>query len=270
MAKCPFAVQKLLPENRTQGRITPRAVICHQAVSSAASLYDFFKGSSDLESHFYVNKEGTLEQYMDTLVRADANYLANDFAISIETWDNAGRATKWNQKQLNMIIRLIDWLCKVHPGIRRDQITRWNGSGIGWHVQFGAPGPWTPSAKTCPGAGRIEQIKKIIIPTIKGQDMPLTNKEMNEIAERVWAHKIKNKITGNMVPARVYLGFNVHWMDNRVRRALQDILDIDTLAEVLVEKLGSLDHTLDVAAAREAFEEVLTNITVEDVDEQED
>lgn len=165
MAWCPFAIHKPLRENATQGNITPRAIVLHTAVSNATSLFDFFQNNSNLESHFYVRENGVIEQYMDTEIMADANKNANGFAVSIETWDG-GVIREWTDAQVVAIIRLCDWLCAVHK-IPREQIPTSYGAGIGWHVMFGAPGPWTPVAKSCPGAPRIAQVKNIIIPAVK-------------------------------------------------------------------------------------------------------
>ena len=164
MAICPFAVWRPLPENSTQPRIAPRAVVLHTAVSAAQSLYGHFLNFSDLESHFYVNEFGIIEQYLDTTIRADANLNANGFAVSIETWDG-GTIRPWNPLQVEAIVRLVDWLCATH-GIPRVQIPRWDGAGIGWHVMWGAPGPWTPVAKECPGGPRIDQTRNVIIPRV--------------------------------------------------------------------------------------------------------
>ena len=189
MAWCPFAVHRPLSENNYQGRITPRAVIMHTAVSSSPSLFSYFQNSSDLESHFYVADDGTIEQYMDTTVRADANLNANAFAVSIETQDG-GKIVPWTSAQIESIVRLIDWLCSVHD-IPRRQIPSAYSSGIGWHVQFGAPGPWTPVSKSCPGGPRIEQTKNIIIPRVAagqingGFLMSLSETEQRNLYNRV-------------------------------------------------------------------------------------
>lgn len=164
MAWCPFAIKRPLSENHTQGRIKPRAVVLHTAVSSADSLYNFFQYNSDLESHFYVSEEGRIEQYMDTEIMADANKNANSFAVSIETEDGA-KIRPWTPVQLDALVRLVTWICDTH-GIPKRQIPTAYGSGIGWHVQFGAPGPWTPVAKSCPGQPRIDQTRNELIPRV--------------------------------------------------------------------------------------------------------
>ncbi len=85
MALCPFAVKKLIPPGANDPRIKATQVILHVAVSEGESLYDFFAHrSGGIESHFYVRRDGTIEQYRDTAFEADANYTANSRAISIE------------------------------------------------------------------------------------------------------------------------------------------------------------------------------------------
>lgn len=165
MAICPFAVQRLLPESATQPRIKPRVFIMHSA-AGRGSLYNFFLNSSNLESHFWVGNDGTIEQYVDTEVRADANLKANSFAISVETESSPAATEPWTEAQAISLVRLGDWAATTHD-IPRVQTPTWDGAGFGWHVMFGAPGPWTPVSKSCPGHARVEQAKNVIIPSIR-------------------------------------------------------------------------------------------------------
>jgi hypothetical protein len=186
VAWCPFAIHKPLSENHTQGAIVPRAVILHTAVSASDSLFSFFQNNSNLESHFYVTEEGVVEQYMDTQIMADANKNANAFAVSIETED--GRQIKpWTPAQLAMLIRLVTWICDTHH-IPKVQIPTAYGSGIGWHVMFGAPGPWTPVSKSCPGTPRIAQTRAELIPAVaRGtQTKPIIPEEYVKLATPEW------------------------------------------------------------------------------------
>lgn len=165
---CPFARQLLLPESHTQPRINPRIAILHSAAGKG-SLYRFFLTSSNLESHFWVGEDGTIEQYMDTEVRADANLHANGYAVSIETESTPAATERWTPAQAASIERLLLWLCDVHP-IGRRQCAEPAGTGIGWHIMFGSPGPWTPVSKSCPGPARILQARDEIIPRIVASD----------------------------------------------------------------------------------------------------
>jgi len=163
-------------------------VILHTAVSTSNSLYDFLQNNSVLESHFYVTEEGVIEQYMDTQIMADANKNANSFAVSIETED--GRQIRpWTDPQLASLIHLVTWLCDTHH-IPKVQIPSAYGSGIGWHVMFGAPGPWTPVAKSCPGQPRIDQTRNVLIPAVargtQPTPPPIIPEELMRLAEPNW------------------------------------------------------------------------------------
>lgn len=187
----PSATLKLIPESATQAHIVPRAIILHSA-GGKGSLYGFWLNSSDLECHFWVSETGVVEQYMSTTTRADANLHANSFAVSIETESTVSASEPWTQAQLDAIIKLCDWLCTTH-NIPREQIASPVGSGIGWHVMWGAPGEWTPAkGKVCPGPKRIEQTKNVVIPAVakmatqtpttdEGWLMALSDKEQKEL-----------------------------------------------------------------------------------------
>lgn len=165
---CPFAVHQPIPETYTQGRITPTTIIDHEAVSWADSLYGYWTtGGVELESHFYVGRTGVIYQFVDTNVRADANYSANGFAVSIETWDAGGDvAGTWNPEQLAALKRLHAWLCAVHPTIPKAAATSWSGGGIGGHNWFAAE--WAGGPRACPGPNRSAQLRNEIIPFVAG------------------------------------------------------------------------------------------------------
>lgn len=171
MAIYPRARVRLLPESGTQPAITPTQVIAHTAVDglNTTSLYDWFANGTNLEAHFYVAKDGTVEQYMDTEVRADANNKANGRAVSIETWD--GRAlgggkvappNRWTPAQAAALTDLIGWLCDTH-GIPRRVAPAWDAPGVGWHNLYPQ---WSPGATGCPGPPRAEQLRDEIIPAL--------------------------------------------------------------------------------------------------------
>ena len=166
MAIAPFANWRPIPETLTQPKITPRAIVLHTAVDAPgpSSLFGFFRRSDvHVESHFFVKNDGTIEQYVDTARRADAQRYANPFAISIETEDDGDPTQNWTPEQVKALVLLCRWLCNVH-GIPDRQIEKWDGSGIGWHSMWGAPSKWTPSrGKTCPGPARIRQAPWIIL-----------------------------------------------------------------------------------------------------------
>ncbi len=161
----PRAVKKLIPPGSNDPRITPRVAILHVDAGNNESLYTYFRDrSGGIESHFHVRRDGLVEQYRDTDYQADANNKANDFAVSIET-QGFGEGT-WSAAQLSAIKGLLRWLHEVHD-IPLRKVETWDGSGVGYHVQFGAPGPWTPVAKSCPGPNRIRQFESLLVPWMR-------------------------------------------------------------------------------------------------------
>lgn len=196
MALYPGAQLNLLPENETQSAIKPRTVCLHTAVSNGNSLFDFWMSDSSagVESHMYLQKSGDLEQYMNTLRRADCQNDGNSFCISVESWDgarvvwdprdNEDNVPPWNTAQVVALVKFLAWCHRVHDIPLR--ISRyWNDSGIAWHNKYiGRPG-FARSARLCPGKKRIAQIPGIITLAIQQEeDMPLTNDDLDKIDAR--------------------------------------------------------------------------------------
>ena len=167
---CPFADVRNIPPGVNDPQITPRLAILHVDAGNAESLFGWFSGpSGGVESHFFVKRDGSCEQYRSIYWQADANLQANDFAVSIET--QGFGSGEWTKEQLATIKRLLLWL-HDEADIPLKVCEAWNGSGVGYHVMFGAPGPWTPSAKTCPGPDRIAQFKADLVPWMAEASKP--------------------------------------------------------------------------------------------------
>lgn len=173
MALIPFAEKKLIRPDQNDPGIVARIGILHVDAGNSSDLYNLFlgnqrSGGSKIEAHGHVRKDGHVFQYRDTAYQADANYRANDFALSFET-QGYGPGL-WTAEQIASIKRLMLWARDVH-GIPLRKVTSWDDreGGWGYHTQFGAPGPWTPVAKTCPGADRIKQFNEILVPWMETQ-----------------------------------------------------------------------------------------------------
>ncbi|MGH1563023.1 peptidoglycan recognition protein family protein [Mumia sp. DW29H23] len=169
MAVIPFALNKLIKPGPNDPRIEPRLFILHVDAGNAFSLFGLFSRNqrgNGIESHGHIRNDGVLEQYRDTDYEADANYLANPIALSFETQGFGGG--KWTAKQLSTIKRAILWAHRQH-GIPLQVPKTWDGSGVGYHVLFGAPGKWTPVAKSCPGPKRIKQFRDVLVPWLADQ-----------------------------------------------------------------------------------------------------
>lgn len=223
MARFPGATYREVGGLDRDKPITPVGVILHVAVSEAPSLFNYFNGpSGGIESHFYIRRDGTTEQYRDTGREADANLKANSFYqggkwygfLSVET-QGMGPG-EWTPQQLDEIKRLILWAHSVHGVPLRVCPDPYSG-GVGYHTMFGAPGPWTPVSKDCPGPDRIRQFKDVLVPwltnpgnpqTKEWWEMPIPPEELAKIAEAVWT---ADRVAA---PARTNTKLNPYWPAN--------------------------------------------------------
>lgn len=166
--RLPGTIWRPLPENGTQGLITPRIWIVHTAVdgSGPTNLGGYFERADvRVESHTWLRWDRH-EQLMSLDVRADANYLANPFAASTETEDDGSPvAHPWNGYQVGELVNTGVFMHQRF-GIPPEYPKTWNGTGMGYHSLY--PNHWTNVAgKTCPGSTRIEQFRDDVLPRIK-------------------------------------------------------------------------------------------------------
>lgn len=246
------AVKRLIPPGPNDPKIKPRVVILHVAVSEAASLYAYFNGpSGGVESHFYIRRDGTVEQYRDTAHQADANTDANDFAISIET--QGMERGEWTAQQLDAIKALLLWCHNTH-GIPLVRCPAWDGSGVGYHTLF--PGRWDKRGASCPGPDRKLQFNKVLEPWMRAGgnqewfDMPIPDEDLKRIADYVWAAKLPR--TNNPdVAARDALGEG----SINIWRALQRLkaLEPDDLTSAVAAGIQAAGATTDVNALAKAI-----------------
>lgn len=212
--------------------ITVIGAILHVDAGNSKSLYGYFKDKSGgIESHFHVPKEGRVEQYRDTGREADANLKANSFIkngkrygyVSIETQGYG--SGEWNAHQLAEIKALLLWLSKTHKFPLR-KCPAHTQPGVGYHVMFGAPGPWTPVAKSCPGPDRVKQFNSILVPwfatatspskpttpkpPVQEDDMAITDADAQKIARFVWAEMIGSATTGQSTAEDCLLKSRMH------------------------------------------------------------
>jgi hypothetical protein len=167
-ARFPGATWAPLPESGSHGRYVKTQLIVHSTgtkASAAANRRYFAQQGIAVESTFLVDYDGGCLQIMEAHERADANTTASKRAISVEMVGEAGEP--FTPAQLATLHDIAEWACSNHP-IARRQIPEHDQSGVGWHVMFGAPGPWTTvRGKECPGPTRIRQIRDLIIPAVQ-------------------------------------------------------------------------------------------------------
>lgn len=186
MARFPGAIWR--PITADKGRRPMAAynrVNLHVAVTEAASLHPAFNRSGQVDSHFYVRRDGTAEQMVDTDWRAFADLDGNDATISIETQGgvNSPDAEQWTAAQVETLAQIYAWAVRTH-GVKLQ--VAWNSQpgpsshGLSWH-RLGIDGnfPNLPDVragrgqrgggmhysksrgKLCPGGAKIQQVPAI-------------------------------------------------------------------------------------------------------------
>lgn len=182
MARMPGAIWRPLTTDKSRWRLVPLRVNLHVAVSEAASLFGYFNGArSRPDSHFYVRRDGTIEQYVDTALVAYADLEGNGSTISVETQGGvtATQTQPWTTAQLESLARIYAWAIKTHNIARRiadDSRPGKSSHGLSWH-RLGCDGnfPGRPLhgrvaggrkysrafGKVCPGDAKIRQIPTI-------------------------------------------------------------------------------------------------------------
>lgn len=157
----------------------------HVAVTERDSLYSPTGYSGGSFSHFYVRKDGKVEQYMDTKYRAAADLEGNDATISVETAGGVKnpQSEPWTKAQVESLAKLFAWAVKEH-GISNKMAENSrigaSSAGLSWHrlgidgnfpatgilagrLQRGGMGMHysTARGKVCPGDVKIKQIPEI-------------------------------------------------------------------------------------------------------------
>ncbi|MFD9047695.1 peptidoglycan recognition protein family protein [Streptomyces zaomyceticus] len=160
---------ELQPESDQQAAIKPTQFIVHSIIApwTARRTYEYWRDSTNLESHFGVDYLGTVGQYIGTQTRADANAGANrrpdgTGAVSAETASNLEGSDPWNDKQVEDLIAIGVWLHKMHEIPLRICRTH-DDPGFGYHSMFPE---WSTNGTSCPGPARIRQFKTVVFPGI--------------------------------------------------------------------------------------------------------
>jgi hypothetical protein len=187
---------ELQPESDAQPEIRPTQLIVHSVVApwDEKRIYAYWRDSTSLESHFGLDYDGSMGQYIGTETRADANAGANrradgTGAVSIETASNTKATDSWTDEQVEELIRLGVWLHQRH-GIPLRICRNASDPGFGYHSMFRE---WSTSGTACPGPARITQFRQVVFPGIVARatgkdttpeenDVALTNADIEKIA----------------------------------------------------------------------------------------
>lgn len=195
MARYPGAVWRPLDAAYVPSlRLVSHNRINHHVVAGYGSPWAYFNHGGRASCHFWVSKTGYVEQYIDTIMRAEADLHGNDATISIET-ESKGEA--WTEAQLAAIIRLDAWLIANHGiplKIASDSHIGSSSHGLSWH-RLGINGNFpkgryagriqngggmlysTATGKTCPVEPVIDQIIDRVYPALIGGAVPIPTPE---------------------------------------------------------------------------------------------
>ncbi len=180
---------ELQPESDAQAAIVPTQFIVHSIAApwTVQRIYEYWRDSTNLESHFGLAYDGDIGQFIGTETRADANASANVRAVSIETASNLDHTDPWTSQQVEQLVRLGVWLHQRH-GIPLRICRSDTDPGYGYHGLFGE---WSLGGTACPGPERIRQFKEVVFPEIKRRaeggapveedDMPYTPEQLTAI-----------------------------------------------------------------------------------------
>jgi len=181
MAWYPGATKmELQPESDAQPAIKPTQFILHSIVApwTPQRTYEYWRDSTNLESHFGLGYDGSLGQYIGTETRADANAAANrradgTGAVSLESASNLQASDPWTPAQVESLIRLGVWLHETH-GIPLRICRTADDPGYGYHRLHSA---WNPDGHACPGDARVKQFKEVVFPGIVARATGQTSEE---------------------------------------------------------------------------------------------
>ena len=222
MAWYPTAIRKKITAKNRDRMTWYRRVNLHVAVSEASSLFGYFNQKGIADSHFYVRKDGTIEQMVDTAYQAYADLQGNDATISIETQGGLHntQTEKWTPAQIESLARIYAWAVKTHGipvKMAKDSIpTGTSSHGLSWHrlgIDGNFPGDIlhgrvpggmhysTSRGKVCPGNAKIRQVpdvfaraQQILNGTPAGGTTPPTTKKdwfdmasKKDLEDAVWA-----------------------------------------------------------------------------------
>ncbi|MFJ8883596.1 N-acetylmuramoyl-L-alanine amidase [Streptomyces sp. NPDC102402] len=289
MAWYPRATKyELQPESDSQAAIRPTQLIVHSIIApwTAKRVYEYWRDSTNLESHFGLGYEGDLGQFIGTETRADANAGANrrsdgTGAVSVETASNLQGTDPWTDEQVEELIKLGVWLHQKH-GVPLRICRTHDDPGFGYHSMFSQ---WSTSGTACPGKARIAQFKTVVFPgivarangkttdTSEEDDMPLTTDDLKLLCTKdgIWpAPKDASDYDPNPKNKGHYwaLGTHIAVQSEGIRAVRREVAANTAAITTLAGLIGTgVDTAAVVAAVEAAIKDAV--ITV-DINSQED
>jgi len=274
---------ELQPESDSQQAIRPTQLIVHSLAApwTAQRTYEYWRDSTNLESHFGLGYAGDLAQYIGTETRADANAAANrradgTGAISVETASNTTASDPWTAAQVEELIKLGVWAHHEH-GIPLRLCRSADDPGFGWHKQFDA---WNPNDHACPGPARIQQFREAVFPGIVARatgatpppeetHMPLTTADVRTTWLTDGVVKNPNPATNKDNPfiAPATALNNIETIGRRTEAKVAALVEVNNkLVETvatLAANIGDIDPTSIVAELKSAIESIDVHLSVD-------
>lgn len=243
MAWYPGALKmELQPESDSQPAIRPTQFILHSIAApwSKERTFEYWRDSTNLESHFGQSYDGSIAQYIGTETRADANYLANrrpdgTGAVSIETASNNNHTDPWTNAQVEGLISLGVWLHRQH-GIPLRICRTASDPGFGYHRLHA---DWAVSGTACPGDARVAQFKNVIFPAIvaraNGQTTDPSEEDDMATPAEIFAHQIDIPDGRKVAVADI-----LAWTDNRHNVVFQELNALKAQLAELTKAVAAL------------------------------
>lgn len=225
MAIYPKATVQLIPKWNKNRMKNYRRMNIHTAVSTRENIRDIFAAkNSGACSHFYVNFDGKVYQYIDTKYMSAADLNGSDSTISVETAGGTGsssklNAEKFNSKMMTALVELWTWARDTHNiknQLAKDTSTIARSLGLSWHrlgvygnfdgrkgisavslssIKSGGIKYSKHAGKECPGDAKILQIPEIferangkeVKPPVASKPKPETTKPQS--SKKGWPYK---------------------------------------------------------------------------------
>ncbi|WP_330236166.1 N-acetylmuramoyl-L-alanine amidase [Streptomyces sp. NBC_00566] len=278
MAWYPGATKmELHPESDQQPAIRPTQFIVHSIVApwTPKRTYEYWRDSTNLESHFGLGYDGSLGQFIGTETRADANAAANrradgTGAISLESASNLQASDPWTPEQIETLIEVGLWSHQEHDIPLRLCRTA-SDPGFGYHRMFKE---WNPDGHSCPGDARAKQFKEVVLPGIIArasgktpEEDPMAGLSKQDIFDAVWKTDAI-AAPGDAPDAKT----NPNWQAQSVLKDIQAKVRTAAVTEAaqsaaitkLAQLIGSGVNTdAVVAAVREEIRNAVVKVTVD-------
>lgn len=256
-----------LPEATSQPKIRPTQLILHSIVApwTPRRTYEYWRDSTNLESHFGVGYDGAIGQYIPVNRRADANYQANrrpdgDGAVSVETASDTSASDPWTDDQLKALTDIMVWMHRAH-GVPVRACRSHDDPGFGFHRMHSA---WSPGTH-CPGDKRVRQFWDELLPEVQNavEGEALNEEDLIDVVfdtPVVWVNYADGKETfRHALSGTAKRAYSIEQTVRSIHRQVAtQKATIETLTD-LVSRLASQAEELDpdtlAAELRRAIEE---------------